>query len=642
MPKRLLLTAGAMALMATGTADGMAKSYPKPADDTYPRQVFWGDTHLHTRMSADAYNAGNRTVSPEEAFRFARGETVTAQNGMKVKLARPLDFLVVSDHAEYLGIIAGVEDGNEQIVSSSLGAKLKALFDLGTIEDAIRSFFTFFTDAVSGAKPENVELPVRQSIWDGVGERADRFNQPGRFTAFIGYEYTSIPGMKNLHRNVIFRDDATRTSQVVPFSTIDSENPEDLWNYLAEYERKTGGSVLAIPHNSNLSQGLMFDETQYNGDPITAAYARTRIRWEPVHEMTQIKGDSETHPFLSPTDEFADYEIWNSWIGKALMPGMSKKEWPKTMPGAYARSALKRGLQIEQKVGVNPYKFGMIGSTDSHTSLATAEEDNFWGKMGPGGNPSAGRWKGPWGGSIDLQAVTGGGELNADDLQSLPLNWTTAASGLAAVWARENTREALFDAMRRKEVYATTGTRIGLRFFGGWNFPQGADKRSDYVDIGYGNGVPMGGDLTAAAEGKAPRFILMAAKDPDGANLDRIQVVKGWVDGAGKAHEKVYDVAWSGTRKRDAKTGKLEAVGSTVDLASATYSNTIGSPVLSATWSDPDFDSKLRAFYYVRVLEIPTPRWTGHDAAFFKLTLPDFIPTTTQERAYSSPIWYTP
>lgn len=639
MMRKILLASSALALTVNPAAQAVSGSYSQPADNDVPRQVFWGDTHLHTRISADAYSVGNTTHSPEVAFRFARGETVVAQNGMKVKLRHPLDFLVVSDHAEYLGMLAGAQDGDDAVLSSELGMKLRHLFQRGDMKAFVGALMNrFSTISTIGETADNVEPEVRSSIWQRVAARADRFNAPGRFTAFVGYEYTSMPNMANLHRVVVFQDGAERTSKILPFSALDSKNPEDLWKFMESYEAQTGGSVLAIPHNSNLSDGAMFDQVQYNGDPITVAYARTRIRWEPIHEMTQIKGDSETHPVLSPDDEFADYETWNSWSGgKKLPPGASRPDWERKLPGSYARSALKRGLEIEQQVGVNPYKFGMIGSTDAHTSLSTAEEDNFWGKFG-NVNPSAERWSYTWGLS-DLPDDTNA--LSAQVSVS-PVNWTTAASGLAAVWARENTREALFDAMRRKEVYATTGSRMSVRFFGGWDYPANADKRPDYVDIGYDGGVPMGGDLMAAQAGKNPTFIVAAAKDPDGANLDRIQIVKGWVDANGKAHERVYDVVWSGDRIKDAKTGRLTPVGMTVDLKTATYTNTIGAPGLSTVWTDPDFEPTLRAFYYVRVIEIPTPRWTAYDAAFFKLDLPANVPQTTQEHAYTSPIWYTP
>lgn len=644
---RKMLMAGSVSALAiavplSATETKAEPEYSQPVRNDVPRRLFWGDTHVHTNLSADAYSFGTTGHSPEMAYRFARGETVEAENGVRMKLRQPLDFIVISDHAEYLGIMAGAAAGDEAVLSSSLGRRAYDLFRLGKIADFITAVFGKFSINMTGGEVEDIEPEVRKSIWRGVAERADRFNSPGHFTAFVGYEYTSMPNLNNLHRNVIFRDDAARASQVLPFSAIDSRNPEDLWKFLAAYEDKTGGSVLAIPHNGNASGGMMFADTQFDGSAITAQYAKNRMRWEPLQEMTQIKGDGEAHPLLSPTDEFADYETWNALTEGASVSHMPDSELLPRLPGSYARYALMRGLEIEGRVGANPYKTGFIGSTDTHTALASAAEDNFSGKMGSG-NPSATRWKDHWGPASNSGEI---GDVIARQFResgaTVPVNWTSAASGLAAVWARENTREALFDAMRRKEVYATTGTRIGLRFFGGWNYPANADKRPDYADIGYEGGVPMGGDLTAASAGRKPQFIVVAAKDPDGANLDRVQIVKGWVGADGKAKERVFDVAWSGKRKRDPATGHVPPLGSTVDVKAATYANTIGAPLLSTTWSDPEFDPAQRAFYYVRVLEIPTPRWTAYDAAFFGITMSDNIPMTTQERAYSSPIWYTP
>lgn len=640
MGRRFMATS-IVALLFSMPGVSHAQSYSQPARDDVPRRVFWGDTHLHTNLSADAYAYGNTGFTPEDAFRFARGETLTAANGMKVKLRRPLDFLVVADHAEYLGMLAEVERGNEPVVSSSLGARMYEFLRLGELAKFIGTALGAYGKAVLSGNGEQVEANVRQSVWNKVGARADRYNAPGAFTAFIGYEYSAMPGTKNLHRVVMFRDDASNTSKVLPFSAVDSINPEDLWTYLANYEQTTGGRVLAIPHNPNTSGGAMFAMEQSDGSVIDVQYAETRARWEPLLEATQMKGDSETHPLLSPNDEFADYETWNSWAGKPLPPGVARKDWQASLAGSYARSGLLRGLEIEQRIGANPFKFGMIGSSDSHTALSTVEEDNFFGKF-PSGSPAAERWDKGWGGGAAIaEASEEAGASHEESGAITPVNWAHAASGLAAVWAKENTRASLFDAMQRREVYATTGSRIVLRFFGGWDYPADADTRPDYVDIGYNGGVPMGGDLSQAPGAKSPAFIIVAAKDPDGANLDRVQVVKGWVDGTGMSHEKVFDVAWSGNRTRDIN-GKLGKVGSTVDIAKASYRNTIGAPLLSATWRDPEFDAGQRAFYYVRALEIPTPRWTAYDVAFFGTKMPDNVPMVGQERAYSSPIWYRP
>jgi hypothetical protein len=417
---------------------------------------------------------------------------------------------------------------------------------------------------------------------------------------------------------ILFKDDADKAGQMIPFSGQDSLDPRDLWRALADYEALTGGEVLSIAHNGNLSNGMMFPGKSVDGSPIDEEYARLRARFETVYEVTQVKGDGEAHPTLSPDDEFADFETWD-WdnIGRS----QKKEDW--MLPQEYARGALKRGLRYEDKLGVNPFKIGLIGSTDGHNSISTPEEDNFFGKF-PESEPGPERLK------------------NAMALDRLWQNSLLVASGYAAVWARENTREAIFDAIKRREVYATTGSRIKVRFFAGWEFTESDIHRPAMLDIAYGSGVPMGGDLSKAREGKSPTFLATATMDADGAKLDRMQIIKGWMDKKGKLREKVYDVAWSGGRMPDEKTGKLPAVGNTVDVENATYMNTIGEPQLTAFWQDPDFDRAERAFYYARVLEIPTPRWTTYDAAYFKVELDDEVPSTIQDRAYTSPIWYTP
>ena len=589
--------------------------YSAPVGKNYPLNLYWGDTHLHSRNSADAYSLGNMNLTPADAYRFARGEELTAHNGMRVRLRRPLDFLVVSDHAEYLGGYYRFGVGDPLVVNTDAGRQWAAFIAQGNPEQMIATF-TGSMDDPATYPPFPSE--TRRLIWQDVAQTADDYNDPGRFTAFTGYEWTSMIDGNNLHRVVIYKDGADKAGRLPPFSGQDSLDPRELWRALARYEAETGGEVIAIPHNGNLSNGMMFPAKSVDGRPLDRAYAQLRSRWEPIAEVTQVKGDSEAHPTLSPDDEFADFETWD-WdnIGR----NQAKEDW--MLPHEYARGALKLGLGFEAELGVNPFKFGMIGSTDNHTSLATAAENNYFGKFAES-EPGPAR----------LENAMAAGQLWE--------NWKIVASGYAAVWARENTREALFAAMKRREVYATTGTRIAVRFFGGWEYDAGVIDRPAYLDIAYGNGVPMGGDLTAAREGAAPTFIAVAAKDPDWANLDRIQVVKGWLDTGGNLHEKVYDVALSDGRGVDPQTGKAPPVGSTVNVADASFTNAIGAPTLAAVWTDPDFDPAERAFYYARVIEIPTPRWTAYDARYFDIDLPDHIPTTVQDRAYTSPIWYTP
>jgi hypothetical protein len=466
---------------------------------------------------------------------------------------------------------------------------------------------------------------LTRPTWDRSIAAAERNNKPGKFTAFIGFEWTQTVRGNNLHRVVVFRDGAERARQVLPFSEFDSADPEDLWKYMAAYEAKTGGRVLAIPHNSNLSGGLMFASTTWRGKPIDRKYAQTRARFERLVEATQTKGDSETTPRLSPRDEFANFERWD----KANIFGTIATT-PEMLPYNYCRSAFKLGLQHEAKLGVNPFKFGMVGGTDIHTSLSTTRAENFFG-VGVSGEPKPERWKETFIKSRVSPKLT-------------TYVWEMAPGGLGGVWARENTRESIWDAMERKETYCTTGTRPTVRVFGGWDFTakELGSPNSVWVEQGYARGVPMGGDLTNPPRGKAPTFMIKALCDPEGAYLDRVQIIKGWLDGKGKTHEKVIDVAWSGTRKPDPKTGKVPLVGSTVDVKNATWTNTIGAPLLTGFWQDPDFDPALRAFYYVRVIEIPTPTWLAYDAKRFGVKMPDYVPMTVTNRAYTSPIWYSP
>jgi len=610
--------------------------YSPNVERTYPSEVFWGDTHVHTGMSMDAGAFGAR-LTPADAYRFARGEQVTSSSGQPAKLSRPLDFLVVADHSDNMGFFPALLAGEPSLLADPTGQRWYDMINEGgqRAVGAAIEIITSFTD--SKFPPALAALPgtaTYQSAWTQTIDAAESYNKPGQFTAFIGYEWTSTEDGINLHRNVIYRDGAEQARMLEPFTTqkpAGSPNPRDLWRWMERYEQTTGGQLLAIAHNGNLSNGLMFPILDPDtGLLIDREYAEIRARWEPLYEATQIKGDGETHPKLSPDDEFADYETWDQ--GNLDLTELKKDEM---LQREYARRALQLGLAVEQSVGVNPYKFGLIGATDSHTALATASEDNFFGKHS-GAEPSPERTARP---------MAKFGELEYP-------GWSMASSGYQGVWAIENTREALFDAMMRRETYATTGSRIRIRFFGGWHFDDQDVWHSDFTNIGYAKGVPMGGDLRRNNMGadekdhkenrKSPSFVFAAAHDPLSGNLDRIQIIKGWVNQQGKRQEKVYNVVWSGDRLID-HDGKLPSVGNTVDIATATWTNTIGEPALRGVWHDPDFDPEVPSVYYARVLEIPTPRWTAYDAARFNIEMPsEDVPMITQERAYTSPIWYTP
>ena len=592
------------------------RHYSPGVGQNFPTRVYWGDTHLHTSYSTDAGMSGT-TLGPEEAYRFARGEEVTSTTGLKTKLRRPLDFLVVADHAETLGLAPFIRTDNPLVLETPMG---KRWYDMVKTGKGYEAFAEWAKSGFGNGDP--VKNPaMNRAGWDDELRFAEQYNSPGAFTAFIGFEWSSMPGGgSNLHRVVVFRDDADRAKQVLPFSAYDSENPEDLWEYMGMYEQKTGGRMLAITHNGNLSNGTMFQLSKFDGSPLDRAWVETRIQREPLAEVTQMKGTGESHPFLSPDDEFADFEL----LDKGNIGGYPKKE--AMLATEYAREALKNGMLLEQKLGVNPFKFGMIGSTDSHTALATTEEDNNFGKLSFL-EPSAERYQ-----DVVLKSSV------APEFDMLYP--TFSAAGLAGVWARENTREALFDAMERKEVYASTGTRLTVRVFAGWDFEPEEVDRPDFAPQGYKRGVPMGGDLSNAPAGKSPTLMIRALRDPDGANLDRIQVIKGWLDAKGKTHERIYDVAVSDGRKIDADGRCKTPVGNTVDIANATWSNSIGSPYMVGYWKDPAFNAKENAFYYVRVIEIPTPRWTAYDAKFFNIEMPEGTKMQLQERAFTSPIWY--
>jgi hypothetical protein len=619
-----------------GAAAPKAKSYSPYAGRKYPTRVYFGDTHHHTMNSGDAFANGNR-LGPEEAYRLARGEEVVTSTGIAAKMGRPLDFLVISDHAEGLGLMTQVYEGNPVFTADPLAKRWGEMMKAGGAEAGKASNEIISAQANNKLPPmfkdPKVVGPIMKSVWEKYTATADKYNEPGKFTAMIGYEWTSVPGGNNLHRNVLFRDGKARADQIFPFSSWNSEDPEKLWAWMESYEKKTGGKLLAIPHNANLSNGRMFELATFAGGPLTREYAQARQRWEPLQEIIQTKGNSETHPLTAPNDEFANYGIAGWELGNLTLQDSPLTK--QMMPTSYLREGLKRGLEQEGKLGVNPFKFGVVGSTDIHNSLSFVEEDNFFGKL-PNQEPSPERWE------HKSKQSSWDPKLGPPGAR---YTWHYMSAGYAAVWATENTREALWDAMQRKEVYGTSGTRMIVRFFGGYDFVAADAKSRMPADAGYAKGVPMGGDLAKAPAGKAPTFLVAALKDPVGANLDRIQIVKAWVDASGKGQEKVYDVAWSGqmeNKRKPGANGKLPPVGDTVDVATATWSNTIGAPELSAVWKDPDFKSNQRALYYARVIEIPTPRWTAYDQVRFGVKMSKDVPMKHQERAWTSPIWYAP
>jgi len=591
---------------APATAAPRARAVPQ-------RVLLFGDLHIHTSLSADAFSTGARAL-PDDAYRYARGEEIAHGAGYPIKLKRPLDFAAVTEHSEYLGTMRNFLDPQ-----SALGKlPVAKLFASNDPADAFKALMVIAEDAAKHGELEKMldQPEVSSAAWKQVIDAAERYNEPGRFSTLIGYEWTSTPDEINLHRNVIFR---TSSVPARPFTRLDSEKPEDLWAFL-DAERAKGIEGMAIPHNSNASDGRMFARTTSDGAPVDAAWARTRLLNEPTVEMVQIKGQSEAHPLLSAEDEFADFELWNARMsGKAMPP-------PSQPAGSYVRDALKTGLELGKRLGVNPYRVGMIGSSDSHNASSPVEEDNYHGKLA--------RLDGTPGQRLERLAK------NAPAVAA-GVGTAYSAAGLAAVWADENRRESIYDALRRRETYATSGTRITLRFFAGWDYAPSLTEEPDFIARGYAGGVPMGGDLPAAPTGaKAPRLAIAASRDPQGANLDRVQVVKGWLDAAGNTHESIHDVAWSAGREPDPATGTLAPVGSTVDIAKATYTNDIGAAELHAVWQDPDFDPAQPAFWYVRVLEIPTPRWSTYDAKTLGVPAPS--PATIQERAWSSPVWYQP
>jgi hypothetical protein len=596
------------------------------------KQLLWGDTHLHTSYSFDAYTNNNFSADPHTSYRYAMGEPVIHPfHRARIQIGTPLDFLVVSDHAEFLGVIRHIHREGVDTSEVGLWGSIKAHFASWILtrrldqRDAAQLFRDILpppgdvreaaADTTMGGNTQFLP-PMKQvqiDTWRSQVELADAYYQPGEFTTFIGWEWSSIPGGANLHRVVFTDGDADTGNAFHPFSLLESQYPEDLWAWLEDTSSTTGAEFLAIPHNSNLSKGFMFDTERLRGGPIDAEYIAMRRKWEPVTEITQLKGDSETHPTLSPDDEFADFEEFPFYLQVDYSPYVVK-------PGDYVRSALKRGLSLEQQYGQNPYQFGLIGSTDAHTSVSSAEEDNFWGKMATDSIPENKRKE--W-----------------EEGEPSPDGWAMSASGLAAVWAEENTRESIMAAMKRREVYATTGPRIRLQFYGAADFGDIDPASAELYQQATAMGVPMGGELSAPVG--APEFLVLADKDPVGANLDRIQIIKGWLDANGKQQETIYDVSWSDNRQPGAD-GKLAAVGNTVNLRTGRVENSIGAPQLSARWRDPDFIADQPAFYYARVIQIPTARHSLLDAIALGRAHAADHPDTIQERAYSSPIWLAP
>ncbi|WP_116364632.1 DUF3604 domain-containing protein [Parahaliea mediterranea] len=584
------------------------------AEPTGPTQtqVYFGAVHVHTSYSFDAFTNGT-LASPADAYRWAQGEAIAGGGGgPDLKIGAPLDFYAVSDHAEWMGVFKLMEDPDSPMSQHPLAPRI-------TSEDpqvAMGAFGEVLQGFSEGKHDPTLDNPdINHNVWLDIVKTADAYNRPGEFTTFPAFEWTSNPQTRNLHRVVLFQD-----SDGVPqtaLSSQESSDPEHLWQWM-DKQREAGATLLAIPHNANASDGLMFSLQTFDGEPLTADYAARRQRNEPLYEITQIKGTSETHPELSPNDEFASFELWDYLLS-------TEGARPEHRRGSYARQALLDGIALDGQGKGNPFAYGFIGDSDTHNAAATHEEYNYSGKFAVENSPRQ-----------RLHGLPGQPEAQTQAIREF------SSGGLAAVWAEANTREAIFGAMQRRETYGTTGPRIKLRFFGGWAFSTADATRPDFADIGYRKGQPMGSTLQGApAEGDAPSFLVWAARDPASGNLDRVQVIKGWVDAKGRQHEKIHNIAWSGERKLDAR-GQLPPVGDTVDAAKGDYSNSIGSPQLSAYWQDPDFDPAERAFYYVRVLEIPTPRWSTRDAASLGEAVPDNLPTSIQERAFSSPIWYTP
>lgn len=642
---RQIITAGSL-LVATLLPGSAAWAQAKT-------QLLWGDTHLHSSFSVDAYMAGNRSLDPDAGYRYAKGEPVVhPYNRTRVQIQQPLDFLAVADHAEYLGVVPIVMSGDFEQPEAGFIQRIKSWILITILDYAI-------ADPLAGTKRFTGLLPepeiqsgdnrdpvaaaieagtdrgleglglinedaakrISASQWTKSMQMADRHNKPGEFTALVGWEWSQTASGANLHRIVVSDMDGSTAAGIDPVGADDAPYPEDLWEKLETLARQTSADFVSIPHNSNLSKGYMFAKTTLKGEVIDSDYARMRLKWEPLVEATQIKGDSETHPGLTPDDEFAEFERFNFYL-----QAFPQSQGYKIQPGDTIRSALKSGLELKDEIGVNPFKVGMIGSTDAHTSIASAEESNFWGKVSTDSTPATKRRDDPSGYADGKQSFNG---------------WNMSASGLAAVWSTDNSRESIIAAMKRRETYATTGPRIQARMFAGWDFTVADAESAEIASIGYARGVPMGGELTAAPDETAPRFLLRATRGPIDHNLDRIQVIKGWTDDSGRAREKIFNVAWSGDRQLDGD-GKLPAVGNTANIRTGDTTNTIGATELATVWTDPEFDPTQSAFYYARVLQIPTVRHSQLDAIALGIDTPYEGPATIQERAYTSPIWYTP
>lgn len=616
------------ALTGEGVAQALkGRPYSPNAERGFPEKVLFGDTHVHSALSADA-GGGGTTLMPRDMYRFARGEQVQSNTGQPVKLPRPFDFYMLTEHTDGMGVITDIINGAPNIMADADGKRFHEAFAQGgdaAKQASIELIAKFSQGKLSEALLYQPGSAGYDNTWRDLVDAAEQFNEPHVFTAMIAYEWTSLEAGDNLHRNVIFRDGPERALQVVPFLTsppAGSTDPRELWKWMQNYEDTTGGDVLAIPHNPNLSNGRMFtpNDTFRNGEAFDEEYLKTRANWERLLEIQQTKGDSEAHPQLSPTDEFADYETWD-WANLDV----SARKTPEMLPYEYARSILKEGLRFEAEQGVNPFKLGFVGGSDIHTGLTTQDDNNFFGAF---------TWMEP---SSERAGRVAKGNVN---LGISYKGWQYATPGPTAVWATQNTRAGIFDAMERREVYSTTGPRITVRFFGG-AFAADDIKHRDLARIGYTKGVPMGSDLIAPATGSAPSFLVYALRDPIGANLDRIQIIKGWVDADGVTQEQVFDVVWAGERQPGAD-GKLPPVGNTVDLEIPSWTNDIGRAELGAVWTDPQFEPDQHAFYYARVIEIPTPRWTAYDAVRFGIEMDSDVKMITQERAYTSPIWYTP
>ncbi|MEM1120242.1 MAG: DUF3604 domain-containing protein [Bacteroidota bacterium] len=592
-----------------------AASTERTADYSETNNAYFGDLHVHTSWSFDAFIYNVRTT-PNDAYDFASGKAIDHVSGKKIQLGRPLDFMAVTDHSEYMGIMKQMLDPNNLLSKLEMAKKILS-------DDRAVSLAAFGDVGMSIARNEPIgelaKKEISKSTWQRLVSIADEYNQPGKFTTFPAYEWTSSPSepnyeppfARNMHRNVVYR--GHKVSEI-PFSSFDSQDPENLWAWL-DKEREKGIDVMAIPHNANMSDGLMYGAKRMNGEALTAAYAESRMRNEPINEVVQIKGQSMSHPALAPNDEFADFEVYAYTFSNAAPP-------PSKPDGSYVRQALKNGLAYEKSLGVNPFKFGFIGSSDGHNAASSVEEDNHFGKLG----------------NIDATPAT---RVGSDD-KFVRARYFSAA-GLAGVWAKENTRDAIFDALQRKETFSTSGPRIKVRFFAGYYFNDAAMDGDNWLANAYENGVAMGSDLSVGPRklNSTPSFLIHAIKDAEGANLDRIQVVKGYLDADGNVLEKIFNVVWAGDRKIDAD-GKLPAIGNTVDVAKASYTNDIGAVALQTVWIDPEFDRTQPAFYYLRVLEIPTPRWSTYDSFTLGRVPPGDLPKTIQERAWSSPIWYNP